>query len=263
MSDASTRFRQAHEDGDLSADALDALTIGDIGAEIQAGLGVTPDEVPASEVVLVTMMPDDSGSIRFAGAEQAMRDGHNLVLQALKTSRQMEGVLVHTRYLNGHVLFPYRRLEDAVELTKSNYSGHLGTPLYDQAAVILGTVLLKAREFEEAGVPVRTITLILTDGEDAGSKEQDARSVAAIARDMLRLETHIIAAMGISDGSREAADRFRSVFREMGIPDEWILTPANTGAEIRAAFHVFSRSALQASQGSAQFGQTSLGGFGA
>ncbi|HUH12929.1 MAG TPA: hypothetical protein VMK65_07450 [Longimicrobiales bacterium] len=263
MSDASTRFRQAHDEGELSAEALDALTIGDIGAEIQAGLGITPDQVPASEVVLVTMMPDDSGSIRFAGAEGAMRDGHNMVLRALGASRQKEGVLAHTRYLNGHVLFPYRRLEDAVELTKSNYAGQLGTPLYDQTAVLLGTVLLKTREFEDAGVSVRTITLILTDGEDAGSSEQDARSVAAIVRDMLRRESHIIAAMGISDGSRESAQRFRSVFREMAIPDEWVLTPANTERDIRAAFLAFSQSALQASQGSAQFGQASLGGFGA
>lgn len=260
MSDASRGFREAYDTGDLSGEALDALTVGDIGAQIQAGLGITPDEVPASEVLLVTMMPDDSGSIRFAGAEQAMRDGHNAVLEALRASREKEGILAHTRFLNGHVLFPYRRLEDAEPLTKSNYAGQLGTPLFDQTAVILGTVLLKSREFEDAGVPARTITLILTDGEDAGSTEQDARSIAAIVRDMLRHENHIIAAMGICDGSREAEDRFRSVFREMGIPDEWVLTPANTEREIRAAFATFSQSALQASQSSGPLNQ--LGGFG-
>jgi hypothetical protein len=43
---------------------MQALTIADIGAMIQAGLGTPVDDVTASEAVLVTMMPDDSGSIR-------------------------------------------------------------------------------------------------------------------------------------------------------------------------------------------------------
>src|SRR5688572_25436337 len=256
-------FQQAHDDGEIGADALGALTIGDIGAEIQAGLGVTPDEVPASEVVLVTMMPDDSGSIAAAGAEQAVRDGHNRVLQALRDSKQQDGMLAHTRYLNGHVLFPYRPLADALDMTAANYTACLGTPLYDQSALLLGTVLIKTREFQDAGVPVRSVTLLVTDGEDLASREQTAGSVASIVRDMLRQENHIIAALGISDGTKQMERRFRQVFREMGIADQWILTPANSENEIRRAFQLFSQSAVRASQSAALFSKTALGGFGA
>ena len=251
-------FQRAHEDGDLSAESLRALTVdADVGAQIQAGLGVAPDDVPASEVVLVTMMPDDSCSIRMGGNADSVRAGHNVVLDTLLLSKQKDGVLAHTRYLNGHVLYPYRQLGDAVRMDRHNYDPNQGTPLYDQTAVLLGTVLAKAREFEDAGVPVRTITLIITDGADCHSFRQTPASIRSIVEDMRRREAHIVAAMGIDDGSTD----FRQVFREMGIPDEWILTPGNSATEIRAAFRVFSQSAIRVSQSALLFGQAALGGF--
>ncbi len=250
-------FQDANAEGDLSAASLKTLTIdADVGAQIQAGLGVAPDDVPASEVVLVSMMPDDSGSIRFAGNAKAVREGHNLVLEAMGASKQKDHVLVHTRYLNGHVLYPYRALKDAVKMDSRNYDPNLGTPLYDQTAVLFGTVLAKSREFQDTGVPVRTVTLLLTDGGDTSSFTQTPKSVRGLVEDMLRQENHIIAAMGIDDGSTD----FQIVFREMGIPDEWILTPGNTSSEIRKAFQVFSQSAVNAVQGTAQF-QQAAGGF--
>src|ERR1700753_498974 len=119
----------AHDQGALSARSLAALDVIDVGAQIQAGLGVTIDDVAASEVVLLTMMPDDSASIASAGNRQAVRDGHNLVLEALKASKQAGEVLAHTRYLNGHVLCPYTPLDHAVKMTPANYDPRLGTPL--------------------------------------------------------------------------------------------------------------------------------------
>lgn len=252
-------FQEAHEEGDLSAQSLQALTVNaDIGAQIQAGLGIAPDDVPSSEVVLVTMMPDDSGSIRFGANAEAVRSGHNLVIEALLQSKQREDVLVHTRYLNGFVLYPYRKLADAVRMTSQNYDPNMGTPLYDQTVVLLGTVLAKAREFEQSGVPARAVTLIITDGADMHSALQTPASVRAVVEDMLKMESHIVAAMGIADGGTD----FRRVFGDMGIPDEWILTPGKTQSEIRKAFHSFSQSAVRASQAAGNFGRAALGGFG-
>jgi hypothetical protein len=252
-------FEDAHEEGDLSAQSLRALTVNaDIGAQIQAGLGIAPDDVPSSEVVLVTMMPDDSGSIRFGSNAEAVRSGHNLVLEALLQSKQKDDVLVHNRYLNGFILYPYRKLDDAVRMTAQNYDPNEGTPLYDQTVVLLGTVLAKAREFERSGVPARTITLMITDGADCHSTLQTPATVRAVVEDMLKMETHIVAAMGICDGSTD----FREVFRDMGIPDQWILTPGNTQSGIRKAFHAFSQSAVRASQRAGSFSRAALGGFG-
>ena len=80
---------------------------------------------------------------------------------------------------------------------------------------------------------------------------RSAEDVAAIVKDMLAQENHIVAAMGINDGTTD----FRAVFKSMGIPDRWILTPGNSATEIRRAFAVFSQSAVRASQG------MQLGGF--
>jgi hypothetical protein len=245
-------LEQAHQAGALSATSMKTLDVADLGAQIQAGLGVCVDDVAASEVVLVSMMPDDSSSIAGAQNEPSVRDGHNLVLESLRQSKQSGDVFVHTRYLNGHVLFPYVAIDGAVAMDARNYRADKGTPLYDQTVVLLGTVLAKSQEFAQAGVPVRTVTLLITDGADCGSTRATAATVNALVTDMLRQENHVIAAMGISDGSTD----FRAVFRAMGIPDRWILTPGNTASEIRKAFQVFSRSAIAASQGLA-----GLGGF--
>ncbi len=241
----------AHETGALSKKSLSTLDVVDVGAQIQAGLGVTIDDVVASEVVLLTMMPDDSQSIAAARNTEAVRDGHNSVLDALASSKQSGEVLAHTRYLNGDVLFPYTQLAHAVRMSPANYNPCRATPLFDQTAVVLGTVIAKSQELAQAGIAVRTVTLIITDGADYGSTRCRPADVAAIVADMLAQENHIVAAMGISDGSTD----FRQVFRSMGIPDRWILTPGNSASEIRRAFQVFSQSAVRASQG------LQLGGF--
>ncbi|NVB80471.1 MAG: hypothetical protein HOV81_18910 [Kofleriaceae bacterium] len=242
---------EAHGTGALSAKSLATLDVVDVGAQIQAGLGVTIDDVTASEVVLLTMMPDDSQSIAAANNTAAVREGHNFVLDALGRSKQSGEVLAHTRYLNGDVLFPYTALQHAIQMTPANYNPCHGTPLFDQSVVLLGTVVAKAQELAQAGIAVRTVTLIITDGGDYGSTRCRPADVAALVADMLAQENHIVAAMGIDDGSTD----FRQVFKAMGIPDRWILTPGNSASEIRRAFQVFSQSAVRATAGA------QLGGF--
>src|SRR5262245_57958045 len=136
-------------------------------------------------------------------------------------------------------------------MTKANYDPCLGTPLFDQTVVLLGTVLAKTQELAQAGIAVRTVTLIITDGGDFGSTRCRPGDVAALVADMVSRENHIVAAMGISDGTAD----FKQVYRSMGIPDRWILTPGNSASEIRRAFAVFSQSAVRATQG------VQLGGF--
>jgi hypothetical protein len=247
-------LQTAVDEGALSARGKAAIDLVDPGAHIQAALGVPVDDVPASEVVLVTMMPDDSGSIAIARAAGAVAAGHNLVLDALARSRQRAAVLAHTRYLNGRILYPYCTLDGAVRMSQANYQPDQGTPLYDQSLVLLSTVLAKAQEMADAGVPARTVTLIITDGEDQHSTRARAADVRAVVDDMRRAETHVVAAMGV--GGDPA--RFRAVFRDMGIDDRWILTPAAAETEIRRAFQVFSQSAARVSQGAAP---AVLGGF--
>ncbi len=254
--DVNDLFAQAKDEGVLSPESLQTLTAVDLGAQIQAGLGISVDDVAASEVLLLTMMPDDSGSIASAGNQRVVCEGHNLVLEALGKSKQRDCVLAHTRYLNGKVLYPYRPLDQALGMDSKNYRADQGTPLYDQAVVLLGSVLAKTQEFAANGVAARSVTLLITDGADVHSTRASAADVARLVRDMQKAECHIVAAMGLSDGSTD----FRQIFREMGIEDRWILTPGATASEIRKAFQVFSQSAVRASQAST-FAQAALGGF--
>ena len=259
MSDVNSLFQSAADEGELSPEALGVLQVADVGAQIQNALGVDPDEFEASEVILVTQMIDDSGSIRFVpGNAQSMREGHNLVLSSLGDTKQADAVLAMTRYLSGETLFPYSPLAQAVMMDQGNYNPVHGTPLYDQSVVLLGAVLAKAQEFADNGIVARTVTLISTDGADIHSVRNGPTDVAKLVQDMLRQENHILAAIGIDDGETD----FRDVFSQMGVPDEWILTPGKTPSEIRAAFQTVSQSAVRASQGAASFSQTAVGGFG-
>lgn len=256
--DLNQLFTGAVDSGSVSIDAMQALNVSDIGAQIQAGLGVNVDDVTTSEVTLVTQLIDDSGSIRFANNSGAVRNGHNAVLEALKDSKQANGILAHCRYLNGKVLYPFCMIPQAMLMTNANYNPNGGTPLYDQTAITLGTVVAKAQQFEDNSVPVRSVTLIVTDGDDQGSRRHTPKTLRPLIADLQQTEMHIVAGMGIDDGSTD----FRKVFRDMGIPDEWILTPGNSDKEIRAAFQLFSQSAVRASQSAASFGQAALGAFG-
>jgi len=256
-------FQSAADEGDISQASLHVLTVTvpDSGAQIQAAMGMNVNDVKAGSVVLVNLMPDDSGSIRFAGNAQLMRDGHNLVIDALRGTKQRNNILLLTRYLNGYILNPYTDIDDAKYMDTHNYDPNMGTPLYDQSVVFFGSVLAKAKEFCDNGIPVTTISLIMSDGADQHSVSARAHHVSLIVDDMLKQETHIIAAMGIEDRSGGSVN-FREIFKEMGIRDEWILTPGNSQGEIRKAFNLFSQSAVQASQGAQSFSKTAMGGFG-
>ncbi|MFH1430524.1 MAG: hypothetical protein ABIG71_03320 [Candidatus Uhrbacteria bacterium] len=251
-------FQSAKDDGVITAAVAKSICIPDIGAQIQAGLGISVDDVEASEVVLVTQLLDDSGSIRFvAGNAKAVRDGHNLVLDALGDSKQDDGILAAGYYLNDGLKYAYGQLAQAMRLDSKNFDPSGGTPLFMQAIVVLGTVLAKSQEFANNGVPVRSVTLITTDGANNGPHR--ASEVKGLVDSLLAQESHIVAGMGIDDGGMTD---FRQVFSEMGIRDEWILTPGNSPSEIRTAFAMFSKSAVRASQSAASFSQTAVGGFG-
>ena len=74
---------------------------------------------------------------------------------------------------------------------------------------------------------------------------------------MLRTENHIIAGMGIDNGSTD----FEEVFKSMGLDPKWILTAGDSASEIRKAFSVVSQSFVRASQSAQSYSQTAMGGF--
>lgn len=263
-------FSGAAAAGVLGTKAINAINVEDLGAQIQEGLGVAPDDIQASDVTLVGQLIDDSGSIRMAGNAQHVRDGHNLIISALSATKQKEGILAYCRYLDGTVLYPFCKIVDAVKMTNSNYNPNGGTPLYDESLVLLATMAAKCQEFANSGVPARAVAAIISDGADMHSRKK-AKDVAAVVNDLLIQETFIIIGMGIWDGKVDANKNpipgtgtdFKTVFGEMGLQDKWILTPGNSPSEIRKAFAMVSQSSVRASQGAQAFSKAAMGGFGA
>jgi len=257
--DINDLFNNAQNGGSLSSASRAALKVNDIGEQIAAALGSPQLDAPSSEMILITMLVDDSGSINFGGNAESIRKGHNAVIDSLAHTPVKDSIMAHTCYLNGFILYPYSPVTRAVRMDKKNYRPSLGTPLYDQTVVVLGTVIAKAQQFIDNGIPTRTVTLVMTDGGDCHSVKANEKTVARIVGDMLKSENHIVAAMGVDDHSTD----FRKVFRSMGIQDQWILTPGSSEQEIRQAFNIFSRSVVRASQHASSFRSMSIGGFAA
>lgn len=128
-------FKAAAATGDLSQQSIQALTVVDTGAQIQRALGVDVNDVEASEVTLVKAVVDDSASIRFVpGNTEAVREGHNGLIDTLNGSKQKDGILISCSYLNRQdPLYSYCALKDAVRMEPSNYDPNGGTPLYERS----------------------------------------------------------------------------------------------------------------------------------
>ena len=246
---ANALFQTAAQQTVISPTSLSILSAGGIGQKVQAAMGVPVSDVTTDDVMLMQLLIDDSSSIRDSDNEQIVRDGVNLSLEAVQDSKAENEVLTTLWQLNRGVLDPYKKVKDTTRLNASNYIGSGNTPLYDRTVELLGAIVAKEQEFANAGVSVRTVTLIVTDGQDYGSRSSRAQEVKSLVLDLVSRENHLICAMGVDNGSTD----FRKIFTEMGIRDANILTPANTASEIRKAFQVFSNTAKQASQGARAF----------
>jgi hypothetical protein len=195
---------------------MSAITPVNLMALVQASTtGLEASARPAT--LLVTFMPDDSGSINSYGNAPAIRRGHNEYLEGFAESPA--NILVRTRYLNGTELFDFRKPKDAVRMDERNYDPHQGTPLFDQTFAVLQEVLSAAAVYadQHKDEAVFTMTFIMTDGADTGSGRK-AEDVRPIVERMFASGRHVVAGIGVRDGLTD----FPSIFRSMGIPEQWI-----------------------------------------
>lgn len=254
--DVNDLFQEGHDEGSISTEAVQSLRIADLNDAIRPGLAVNIEDVAASEMILLTLLIDDSGSIRFSSNAQAVRDGYNQIKnEVLRGSRESEEIMIHTRYLNPSIrdengdmtdiLYPFCPIEQAVDMNPQNYDPRGSTPLYDQIFVTLATVQAEMQRWTRLNVPCRSIVVIITDGADLSSSQHSPATIRPVVGTLLSQEVNVICAMGIEDGE---GTNFRRVFADMGIPPEWVLTPDNTESDIRRAFGMVSRSVSTASR---------------
>jgi len=239
-------FVDAESYGDISPESLAILKRFGVATKIKENTGLSAIRIEDNEVILVSILIDDSESIKFHNNAQAIIKGHNDAIKALNKSRQKNNILFRTQYLNGYVLNDWVLLKNAKEMDESNYKPSGTTPLYDASVVLLGSVIAEVQKAKQKGKQARSASLIVTDGKDEASQEEcTANDVRVIVRDMTQDNTpetveHTVAFMGIADGETD----YEAVAHSMGIgvdDDQWILKPDRVSREIRRAFYTFSK----------------------
>ncbi len=210
-----------------------------------------------SPLMLISMMIDDSTSMSFCNNFQVVMEGHNGVLNTLAASPQAPLFLARTQYMHGKALANgYRPLSRVPRMTAKNYRLIGGTPLYVATHRVLWYVKRRAKEYAEQGNDVRTLTLLLTDGDNRDRRNLAADDARHIIEPMIATEKHIVAGVGVASPYAD----FRTVFLQMGIPEQWILT-LRSPDEIRAMFGTFSSLAEKSSVSQRNFTETQMTGF--
>jgi len=239
-------FGGAVQAGVISSQTSTLLT-GHLGVMVIAGAsGTALENIVAADVTLVTVLIDASSSIQDRGWAQAVRDGTSLLVDTFATSKEKDSILMALWKFNDRqeVVHSYVPVTETVRLTRFNYSPCGCTSLYDTWCDALLANVAYAQKLRDNGTPCRSIVVVITDGEDVGSKRGPAEC-ARITKDLLASEQFILAFVGLGCD----AD-FRAVATSMGLPDRSVLLCKNaTPAALRQVFSMVSQSAIRASRG--------------
>lgn len=245
LANAQSLIDQATAAGTLSP-ATSSFLSGSLGAVVIAGAaGKDAEDIVASDVTLVTLLVDASSSIHDRGLEDAVREGQNLLVDALGDTRERDSILMALWTFNHdlNVVHSYVGLDDVTRLDRRSYAGLGSTRLYDTWCDALTANVAYAQQLRSSGTPCKSVVVVVTDGEDCGSKRR-AADCARISRDLLASEQFTLAFVGVGSGD------FRTIAREMGVPDGCVAVQAQaTPSAIRQVFRMVSQSAIRASQG--------------
>lgn len=224
-----------------------SLITGNLGNLVLTGAaGKDLEDITASDVTLVTVLIDASSSIADRGLEKAVREGQNALLDAFSGAKERDAVLLACWTFSGSVdvVHSYVSVADATRLDTRNYRAAGSTALYDTWCDALAANVTYAQRLRDGGTPTRSVVVVVTDGEDVGSKRSSA-DCAKLSRDLLASEQFTLALVGVGTDVN-----FEHVARAMGIPPACILWERDaTPSGLRRAFQLVSRSAVRASQG--------------
>ncbi|MFA5166215.1 MAG: hypothetical protein WC449_02830 [Candidatus Paceibacterota bacterium] len=253
------QFSQLIEGANFSKQSVGILNTNDLAQAFEEAKGLGIEEIGGTEdITLITLVLDDSGSMDGDSAKQLML-GYKDFIEELKNTKRKSSILVHVRFLNSGSMFPYCLVDQAPCMDSSNYHPDGSTPLYDGIGEAMAVVAAKTQEYEDAGISVKTITLVMTDGCENDSHHFNEAKLKCVVNDLIATEKHIVAAMGFGE-----ENFFRQCFGGVGIPDKWIYTSLSAARDIRRAFNLFSKSATKASNNTQSFSQTAQAGiFGA
>src|SRR5262249_3896259 len=144
------------------------------------------------------------------------------LVDALAHSTAKDGVLMALWTFNEdiRVMHSYVSVDDATRLDKKTYNAAGSTRLYDTWCDALAANVAYAQQLRDGGTPCKSVVVVITDGEDCGSKRRPSEC-AALSRDLLASEQFILAFVGVGTDVD-----FRAVAKSMGVPDGCVTVQA-------------------------------------
>ena len=251
---ASDLFQDALDAGELSPGS--AMLLSSLSKRIDRTMAAPSVKPSVTEQTQLCMLIDNSPSMEIDSNYLAVIDGHNLVVNSLIGARAVNSIESLTVLLNdsrSYVrrvtgdsdCFTWGALKAAPRLEKVGYISGSGTALYDRCLETLGSVVARSKWWEDTyGVQTRTVTLLMTDGEN-NQGDASASDVAQVIRDMLAMEKHRIFFMGV----KLPHVNFHAIGSDIGLPKECITVVERDPAAIRARFQLFSQSASAIASG--------------
>lgn len=246
IGDVKNILQDAVEDGVISQKALQVIDIND---KVLAGIdGTNIDDIQATDVTLLTLIVDDTGSLSHL--IDSVIEGQNMLLESIKKSKQKDNILLSLWKFgpNSKLVHSYVPVDQATKLDRRNYRASEGsTALYDSWMNGLAANIAYAQMLRSSGTPVKNIVVVITDGQDNDSRKYKVKDVEQVNKDLLKSEQFILAFVGMAETAADET-QFRLVAEKMGFPDGAILTVDSTSSEIRKVFNMVSQSAIRASQ---------------
>lgn len=232
-------FDNAQDEG-LSAATTGILVNNLNGNTIAGAQGASVDDLTGDEATLFVRVIDRTGSM--LRHQRVVIDAANEQLDALENSKAADSILMSTWTFNerSSLLHSYLPLGKVVRLDPNNYDPDGMTALFDATLDAITSAVAYAQSLIDAGIRVKIVIVIITDGEDNASHNTVSK-VRTVIEDLLRQEIYTVALVAFGTEGKHIAT-------EMGIPDGNVLDENSDPSSIRRALGTVSKSVIRASQ---------------
>jgi uncharacterized protein YegL len=208
-------------------------------------LGVDATTLARERCYLLMLVLDDSGSM--SGHESAVLAGATTFIEQFKKGRSSgaihSDVLIAVGTLNKGLILPYTEVQkfNLNDLKTFNAGG--GTPLYDVTNAALMLQIAKTVELMSNGIQAKTLTMLMTDASDCGSRLGSAQVKPMISGlSEKHGNNHIVSGLYVGNAKQ-------GIFEDMGLKPEWILKSALDAASLIDTFSRLSKNSIQVMAG--------------
>jgi uncharacterized protein YegL len=241
--DLKNLFSSAADDGEISRKASSVMINSLDGTNIMGYIGTDVDELETDDVTVVSLILDASFSMK--PHENAVREGYNNLIEALKNSKQAGSMLISARTFasSQKILYGFKKVEEVDKIGRHYVAEGNSTALYDTLVDGMTGIRAYVKNLNDNGIRTKCIVCVFSDGEDNDSHKFKAKDVAILSEDFLTSEMFYLVYVGYK---QEETDDLDAIAQKVGFPN--ILTTSATESEIRKTMNLVSRSIIRTSQ---------------